>query len=94
MRLEEKEIEIIRSAVANVDAGGVVYLFGSRVDDTRRGGDIDLFVEASRPVDLKQRLLLEYQISSECDTKIDLQVKSPGDEDSPIHRIARKGIRL
>lgn len=48
MRLSPNQIAAIKAAAR--DAFGpdaVVRLFGSRVDDERRGGDIDLHVEAS-----------------------------------------------
>lgn len=47
MRLSQAEIDAIKQAAS--DAFGrdaVVRLFGSRVDDTGRGGDIDLHIEA------------------------------------------------
>lgn len=46
MRLEPREVEVIRAAVREVfGRGATVRLFGSRVRDDLRGGDIDLFVE-------------------------------------------------
>lgn len=51
MRLTEAEIELIRSAVRDrfgADAG--IWLFGSRLDDQARGGDVDLYVEPSAPL--------------------------------------------
>ena len=42
MRLDDKTRKIIKSEVANqLGAEAIVRLFGSRVDDTQRGGDID-----------------------------------------------------
>jgi predicted nucleotidyltransferase len=47
MRLTEKQAEIIRDGVIkHFGEKSVVYLFGSRVDDTKKGGDIDLLIEA------------------------------------------------
>lgn len=44
VRLEQWEVDAIRTAVGNFDASASVYLFGSRVDDGKRGGDIDLLI--------------------------------------------------
>lgn len=46
MRLTTEEVSAIKAAAAFAFGADVtVRLFGSRVDDTRRGGDIDLHVE-------------------------------------------------
>lgn len=45
-----------------------------------------------RLLDFEQTLRLEARIASLCDTKVDLLVKSPNDEELPIHRIAKKGV--
>lgn len=43
MRITSLEKEIIRSSVKKHFGGNAdVYIFGSRVDDDRKGGDIDL----------------------------------------------------
>lgn len=45
MRLTSNEVEIILHSAREIYGEGVrVYLFGSRTDDARRGGDIDLLV--------------------------------------------------
>jgi predicted nucleotidyltransferase len=44
VRLSDFEISAIRKTVSERDVDARVYLFGSRVDDARRGGDIDLLI--------------------------------------------------
>lgn len=46
MRLSETEIATIRTLVgARFGPDTRIWLFGSRLDDSARGGDIDLYVE-------------------------------------------------
>ncbi|MBL0687803.1 MAG: nucleotidyltransferase domain-containing protein [Sulfurospirillum sp.] len=44
MRLTQYEIVSIKKTFLEVFKHGSIYLFGSRVDDTKKGGDIDLFI--------------------------------------------------
>lgn len=47
MRLKQRDIDAIKEATrATFGETAVVRLFGSRVDDDQRGGDIDLLIEA------------------------------------------------
>ena len=67
-------------------------LFGSRVDDARRGGDIDLYIEASlSPQEAFQRethMAAElYRVLGERKTDI---VVNTGRLDLPIYRLARE----
>lgn len=94
MRLLEKELDIIRSVIHDIDPEGKIYLFGSRSDDQRRGGDIDLFLDASLAIPLKSQLGMQYKLTSRCDTRVDLLVKTPEDEEKTIYGIAREGILL
>ena len=94
MRLSALENEIVHRVLHKADPYGRIYLFGSRTDDAKKGGDIDLFFETTTALDLKGKLLLEYRLSSECNTKVDLLVKNPGQKESPIFEIARKGVLL
>lgn len=94
MRLDEQQTRIIKSVVAREfepDAG--IWLFGSRADDTRRGGDVDLYVETRYP-ELVRELRCRIDIEAAIDLHVDLIVAHPGDE-RPIARIAKaQGIRL
>ncbi len=44
MRLSNRYIEVIKKYFAEFFQNGEIYLFGSRVDDSKKGGDIDLYL--------------------------------------------------
>lgn len=101
MRLSEPDAECIRAGVlARFGPGSAVWLFGSRVRDDLRGGDIDLYIEPevqdpARLVDAKLALLADLH-KRLGERKIDIVIRRAGrGEEFPIHRIARDtGIRL
>ncbi|MEI7869759.1 MAG: nucleotidyltransferase domain-containing protein [Candidatus Methylumidiphilus sp.] len=94
MRLSEFELQTIRNILYSADPQGRIYLFGSRTNDLRKGGDIDIFFEVTVPLDLKAQLSLEYNLSSLCNTKVDLLIKEPEQPEKTIYAIAREGIQL
>jgi predicted nucleotidyltransferase len=94
MRLTTTELTAIRTTLGALDPLANIYLYGSRTDDARRGGDIDIFMEATKAVDLRTALATQYRLSGACDVHVDLLIKSPDQQEMPIHQIARKGIRL
>ena len=55
MRLSQKYIQTIKEAFNNVFKEGEVYLFGSRVDDSKKGGDIDLYLVIKDKTDLLRK---------------------------------------
>ena len=44
MRLEKDQIEVLKNKLSELSFNAKLYLFGSRIDDTKKGGDIDLLV--------------------------------------------------
>lgn len=68
-----------------------IWLFGSRADDHKRGGDVDIFVESAFK-DVMAKLRCKSALTDLFDLKVDLIV---GLGDKPIHRIAKTtGVRL
>jgi predicted nucleotidyltransferase len=71
-----------------------IWLFGSRVNDSRRGGDVDLYVEPETVPDLTARLRCRSELADALDLNVDLIVQQPG-RDLPIYRIAKQsGVAL
>ena len=105
MRLSTDQIQAIRQAATVAFGQGTsVWLFGSRVDDAKKGGDIDLLVcpkprtaaDASQPQQtfmrkIKMLTLLEGQLG---ERKVDVIVEHPQDL-RPIVEVAHNtGIKL
>ncbi len=44
MRLTSQEVSVIKSSILRCDPKAKIVLFGSRVHDDKRGGDIDLLI--------------------------------------------------
>jgi uncharacterized protein len=94
MRLTEAQIATIKSTTRAVLGEGVqVTLFGSRLDDQKKGGDVDLYIEMPEP-ELMQKIRCKVQLQDSLDMPVDLVVKPLGDT-SPISLIAKKqGVQL
>ena len=91
MRINATELQAIRTTLGAVDPRGRIYLFGSRTDNQRRGGDIDLFLEATKPIDLKTALLLQYRLTAACDigAKVGRAILAADGQTSPgVHKVA------
>jgi len=96
MRLTPFEITTIKQKAKNIFGDTVkVYLFGSRVDDSKKGGDIDLYVMAEDQDNLyekKIKFLSALDISLG-EQKIDVVIAK--DKNRPIEKEAiAKGIEL
>ncbi len=76
MRLTTKEISTIKQQVKNVFGyQAQVYLFGSRVDNEKRGGDIDLFIKGAEEekYSLENKIRFLVEVKKEIgDQKIDV----------------------
>jgi predicted nucleotidyltransferase len=99
MRLTPDQIDSIKStAQAVLGEGAQVTLFGSRVHDEQKGGDVDLLVEVSQAI--ADPAVLAARLSSRVSRsmhgrRVDVVLKAPNLMEQPIHRIAKQeGIRL
>jgi len=44
LRLKNEEINVLKNSLNSLARDAKLYLFGSRLDDSKKGGDIDLLV--------------------------------------------------
>lgn len=94
MRLTEQQTQhIVRSVQQHLGPASRIWLFGSRLDDAKKGGDIDLFVETEQQP-LRNELRCKIELEETLDMPVDLVVRG-FDEHSPIAGIAKSnGHRL
>ena len=94
MRLTKKEIEIIKKTILEQFGEAKIYIFGSRLDDKAKGGDIDIFlipkesIENQRVKKAKAIFLLEERLLK----PIDIIVHK--DFSRLIEKEALKGVEI
>jgi predicted nucleotidyltransferase len=93
MRLKEYEVSAIKQSVHKFDSEAKIFLFGSRVDDSKKGGDIDLFILSSR-INNRDKRKIKLNIYDKIgEQKIDLIVAQ--DITTAFQRIAAtEGVQL
>jgi predicted nucleotidyltransferase len=95
VRLTEFEIKSIIESFRNYFETGDIYLFGSRVDDAQKGGDIDLYIDTQDSDGLfekKLQMLRDIKVKIG-EQKIDVVISS--DKERAIEEEAlKKGVKL
>ena len=96
MRLNESDIIIIKKSILNYISDAKIMLFGSRVDDSKKGGDIDIYVETNQslPLITKLKILTDIEMGGVL-RRVDLVIKSKDSKHQPIFdTIKKEGILL
>ncbi len=99
MRLTNREITIIKDTARRMFGEDVrVWLFGSRVDDSKRGGDTDLYLETDEILESTGQAASRFNAELQMqlgEQKIDVLVVDPATPRQKIHEIAvSTGIRI
>jgi predicted nucleotidyltransferase len=99
MRLTPDQVTQIRLATTRFfGEQAKVWLFGSRVDDQKKGGDIDLLIQANI-VDVVEGMRLKTQFLATLDRqlgeqKIDVLLEMPNDERAIVQIAKQTGVLL
>lgn len=92
MRLPEHSRQVIQQTVAEIfGQGAEVRLFGSRLDDAQRGGDIDLLIELHDTTGNREQKTLQLTARLQLrlgDQPIDILVIDPSTQRQAIHQQA------
>ncbi|MEA3644022.1 MAG: nucleotidyltransferase domain-containing protein [Lamprobacter sp.] len=93
MRLTDAQTQtIVQSVQRHLGRASRIWLFGSRLDDAKKGGDLDLFVETTDHA-LRNELRCKIELEETLDIPVDLIVRRV-EERSPIAEIAQREGRL
>jgi len=98
MRLLPEHVQAIRQVVyRECGSHARIRLFGSRLDETRRGGDVDVLIELDEPVErpavLSARLsaMLSRRLQGRA---VDVVLSAPNLARSPVHHVAEREGQL
>lgn len=93
VRLKSKEIKILKKIIYSFDKNTKIFLYGSRTDLLKKGGDIDIFI--SENIDLKDLLKIKAKLFKVFgDRKIDIVIAKDYKQ-NPFTEIAYKtGVLL
>ena len=99
MRLTIEQTQLVRKTVDTVlNAPSNIWLFGSRINDDKRGGDIDLFIETQSPCTNRAETICRLYgelVMTLGEQKIDILLKDKNTVEVPIFEIARQnGVLL
>jgi predicted nucleotidyltransferase len=101
MRLSQFEADTIKNVAREIWGSAVmVYLFGSRVDDRKKGGDIDLYIQLPVEQDSKTLMLQKARFLGKLDLllgeqKIDVLIKTKNNQKLSVVKTAEStGIVL
>jgi len=93
MRITENEKNVICNAVNIQDTDAKIYLFGSRADDSKKGGDIDLLIISQKLTQKDIRKIRRNIIDKIGEQKIDIILAK--NSQKPFTKIAaNEGILL
>lgn len=94
MRLEKKQVKVLKDKLNTISKNARLYLFGSRVDDEKKGGDIDLLVVSDELTNRDLRLLRIDFFKHFGEQKLDI-VLDNGEFKNPFTKhIVKKAVLL
>lgn len=101
MRLTQSEVSAIISAIRHFlpsDFLGELFIFGSRTDDSKKGGDIDLALIGAKSAQVQELKKIDYKIIAAIkskkeigDQKIDFKILDEAESRTAFFEHALKG---
>lgn len=94
MRLYQEQIKVLKDKLKTISSTAQLYLFGSRTDDSKKGGDIDLLV-VSKDMTKKDLRYLRIEFFKHFgEQKIDIVLDDGEFKDPFTRHIIKKAVLL
>ncbi|WP_297484161.1 nucleotidyltransferase domain-containing protein [Ferrovum sp.] len=96
MRLDANQIALIRETVTSMLGTSTrIYVFGSRLQDDARGGDLDLLLESENRLSFLQRARIKSTLESHLGIPVDIVPMQQGAPRTAFQAIAHmQGVLL
>ena len=96
MRIDKEDIEFIKKTIKKYLTNSEIYIFGSRIIDNKKGGDIDIFIIPNKNLDIREKRILKRKIQTEIEDELfiptDIIISKNLNRD--IEKEAIKGIKI
>lgn len=94
MRLDAGQKAVLNRLIRNRLGEDVeIFVFGSRLDDARTGGDIDLLVESGHVVTRQEHAALVLDVEEAVGLPVDIVVRVAGQPASAFQRMVQATAR-
>ncbi|MDI6786377.1 MAG: nucleotidyltransferase domain-containing protein [bacterium] len=95
MRISPEEVDFLKKKILFVVSEAVIYLFGSRVDDDKKGGDIDIMVLSNKKLSWKEKSIIRWHFFEKFgEQKLDIISCAFGEENPFKQIVLREGRKL
>jgi predicted nucleotidyltransferase len=95
VRLPKAQTRFLKSAIQNIIKDADVYIFGSRADQSKKGGDIDVLVLADRKLKLAEKILVQVEFFKQFgEQKMDLLSYTRAEDNSFKKLILSDAVKI
>jgi predicted nucleotidyltransferase len=92
LRLSKDEVKFIKKTINSI-LESEIYIFGSRLDDNKKGGDLDIYLIPKEKEDLSYKVGLIRMILEER-LLIPVDIVIAKDKNREIEKEALKGVKI
>lgn len=89
MRLSKNQVKIITQILKKIAGESTqAYLYGSRINDQAKGGDIDLFIKVKEKISRIEQARIKMELEQALGLPVDIIVQDEDSQCTPFQEIA------